>query len=101
MLVNDLEYTRPTVAPQLIQGAAYTAAKAYAKAYPTTAIATTNAVAIGDSASIRTHTAASFQSGEYFNLTSASASAYASAQTGYHYSIDYDYDYDINFSRRY
>ncbi len=101
MLVKDLEYTRPTVAPQLIQGAAYTAVKAYAKAYPTTAIATAHATAIGDSVSIRTNTNASYQSGEYFNIVSASASAYASAQTGYHYSIDYDYDYDYEISRKY
>jgi hypothetical protein len=101
MLVRDLDYVRPTLAPQLIQGAAYTAAKAIAKAYPSTVITTANAVAIGDSVSIRTNTAASFQSGEYFNITSGTASAYAVARTGYRYSIAYDYDYDINVSRKY
>ncbi len=101
MLVNDLEYTRPTVAPQLIQGAAYTAANAYAKAYPTVAIVAVNTIASGDSASIRTNTAVSFQSGKNVNVTSASASAYARAQTGYRYSVSYDFSYDINVSRDY
>jgi hypothetical protein len=101
MLVRDLDYVRPTLAPQLIQGAAYTAAKAYAKAYPTTAIAMANATAIGDFTNARTNTGVSFKSGEYFNITIAGASAYAIAQTGYRYSIAYDYDYDINVSRKY
>jgi hypothetical protein len=101
MLVRDLDHVRSIDAPQNIQGSAYTAAKAIAKAYPTTSIATANATAIGDSARIRTNTDVSFQSGGYFNITSASASAYASARTGYRYSVSYDVSYDINVSRNY
>lgn len=100
MIITDLEHLHYSIAADQVKGAAYTAAKAKASAHALGAWAEADAIAAGDSVSVRTTTQASFRSGQLINYSFAMAGSVAIARTGSNVSASVDYQVDAKVTKR-